>query len=68
MDEYVTVACSICSQPIYLARHRLEARQWNCPACGAANISTETRQPTFVPANRAPSRFTSAAHASPAPR
>ena len=57
MDEYVTVACSTCSQPLYLARHRLEARQWNCPACGAANISTETQEPVFTPASRTPSRF-----------
>jgi hypothetical protein len=68
MDEYVTVSCSNCTQPIYLARHRLEARQWNCPACGAANLSNETRQPVFVPSNRAESRFPRAAQTSPAPR
>ncbi len=57
MDEYLTVACSNCTQPIYLARHRLEYRVWACPACGATNISKETQQPVFTPANRAPSRF-----------
>ena len=68
MDEYVTVSCSNCSQPIYLARHRLEARQWNCPACGATNVSTETRRPVSTPAPQEPSRFARAAQTSPAPR
>ena len=57
MDQYVTVACSHCNQPIYIAQYRLEGRSWQCPACGAANDSTETQEPVFVPTNRAPSRF-----------
>ena len=55
MDEYTTAACSACKQAIYLARRKLDAGAWACPACGAQNRSDETRHPAYVAAE--PSRF-----------
>ena len=54
MDEYTTASCSACKQAIYLARRKLEAAAWVCPACGSENVSLETQQPVFV---APPSRF-----------
>ena len=55
MDEYTTAACSACRQAIYLARRKLEAASWLCPACRAENVSLATKRPTYV--GMEPSRF-----------
>lgn len=64
MDQYVAVACSHCSQPIYIPQYKLEMPTWKCPACGGANTSTEARQPVFTPVERTQSRFGRTAQAS----
>ncbi len=55
MDEYTTASCSTCKQAIYLARRKLDAAAWVCPACGSENVSLDTKRPAYVAVS--PSRF-----------
>ena len=65
MEEYTAVACAGCNQAIYLARRKLNEPFWDCPACGAENMTFGTVSPDKLPAR--PSRFARKRDAIPPP-